>query len=71
MTSFSELSEDEQRELLGVFDEEALSDFRAVLGSLSVIWPETPFSFTELQSDDELQAVIDHLTPTLEEIYNR
>lgn len=71
VTSFSELSEDEQRELLGVIDEEALSDFRAALGSLSVIWPESPFSFTGLQSDDELHAVIDHLSPTLEEMYNR
>ena len=71
VTSYSELSEDEQRELLGVIDEEALSDFRAVLGRLSVVWPETPFSFTELQSDDVPQAVIDHLTPTLEEMYNR
>lgn len=71
VTSFSELSEDEQRDLLGVIDEEALSEFRAVLGSLSVIWPENPFSFIKLQSDDELQAVIDHLSPTLEEMYNR
>jgi hypothetical protein len=71
VTSFSELSDDEQQDLLGVIDEGALSDFRAVLGSLSVIWPENPFSFTQLQSDDELQAVIDHLSPTLEEMYNR
>ncbi len=39
VTSFSELSEDEQRELLGVLDEESLSDFRAVLGGMSIIWP--------------------------------
>lgn len=71
VTSFSELSNDEQQDLLGVIDEGALSDFRAVLGSLSVIWPENPFSFTQLQSDGELQAVIDHLSPTLEEMYNR
>ncbi len=71
VTSFSALSEDEQRDLLGLIDKEALSDFRAVLGRLSVIWPENPFSFTGLQSDDELQAVIDHLSPTLEEMYNR
>lgn len=70
-SSFSELSKDEQREFLGVIDEEALSDFRAILGSLSVIWPENPFSFTGLQSDDELQAVITRLTPILEEMYNR
>lgn len=71
VTSFSELSEDEQSELLDVIDKEALSDFRAVLGNLSIVWPESPFSFTELQSDDELQAVIDHLSPTLEEMYDR
>ncbi|UWM75113.1 DUF5677 domain-containing protein [Rhizobium sp. WSM4643] len=71
VSSFSELSQDEQQELLGVIDEEALSDFRTVLGSLSVIWPENPFSFTELQSDDDLQAVIARLNPTLEEMYNR
>lgn len=71
VTSFSELSEDEQRELLGVIDKEALSDFRAVLGGLSVIWPESPFSFTGLQSDDELHAVINPLSTTLEEMYDR
>lgn len=70
-TSFLELSENERRELLEVIDEEALSDFRAVLGRLSVIWPESPFSFAKLQSDDELQTAIDHLSPTLEEMYNR
>jgi len=71
VTSFSVLSEEEQQELLGVIDEEVLADFRAVLGRLSVIWPESPFSFTDLQSDDELQAVIDYLSPTLEKMYNR
>ncbi|PWE48233.1 hypothetical protein DEM26_19355 [Thioclava sp. NG1] len=71
VTSFSELSKDEQRNLLGIIDEDVLSDFRAVLGSLSVIWPENPFSFTKLQSDDELRTAIDHLSPTLEEMYNR
>lgn len=71
VTSFSELSEDEQRDVLAAIDEEVLSDFRAVLGSMSVVWPENPFSFIELQSDDELQTVINHLSPTLEEMYNR
>lgn len=71
VTSFSELSENEQQEILAIIDEEALLDFRAVLGGLSVIWPENPFSFTDLQSDDELQTVIDGLTPILEEMYNR
>lgn len=71
VTSFSELSQDEKQELLGVIDEEALLDFRAVLGSLSAIWPENPFSFTGLHSDDEPQAVMARLTPSLEEMYNR
>ena len=71
VTSFSELSEDEQQELLGLIDEEVLADFQAVLGRLSVIWPENPFSFTGLQSDDEEQAVIDYLSPTLVKMYNR
>lgn len=65
------VSEDEQRELLGVIDKGALSDFRAVLGNLSSVWPESPLSFTGLRSDDEPQEVIDHLSPTLEEMYNR
>lgn len=71
VTSFSELSGDEQRELLKVIDEGALSDFRAVLAILSVVWPEIPLSFTELQSDVELQSAIDFLSPTLEEMYDR
>lgn len=71
VTSFSELSDEEKRALLDLIDEEALSDFRAVLGRLSVIWPENPFSFTEIQSNDDLHAVIAHLSPTLEEMYNR
>lgn len=71
MTSFSELSKDEQRKLLGVVDKDALSDLRAVLGCLSVIWPENPLSFIEFQSNEELQAVIARLSPTLEEMYNR
>ena len=71
VTSFSELSKDEQRELLDVIDEGALLDLRAVLGCLSVIWPENPLSFIELRSDDEIQSVLNDLAPTLEEMYNR
>ena len=71
MTSFSELSKDEQQKLLGTIDSEALEDFRAVLGKISVVWNENPFSFIELHSDDELQATIDYLSPTLEKMYNR
>lgn len=71
VTSFSELSDEEQRELLDKIDEEALSDFRAVLGNLSAVWPETPLSFTGLKCSDEAQKVINHLSPTLEEMYDR
>ncbi|WP_374765208.1 DUF5677 domain-containing protein [Yunchengibacter salinarum] len=71
VTSFSELSEDEQQDLLGVIDDEALTQFQTVLGRLSVIWPENPLSFTQLQSDDAPEAVIDYLSPRLEEMYNR
>lgn len=71
LTSFTELSQDEQQELLDVIDEEALADLRAVLGCLSVVWPESPLTFTELQCADELQVVLDRLSPTLEEMYNR
>jgi len=71
VTSFSELSEEEQQELLAVINEEALTDFRTVLGRLSIIWPENPFSFTGFESDDDLQVVLDYLSPTLEEMYNR
>lgn len=71
VTSFSELSEVEHQELLDVIDEAILADFRAVLGRLSVIWPDSPLSFAELQSEDDLQAVTDHLGPTLAEMYNR
>ena len=71
LTSFSELSEVEQQELLGVIDIAILADFRAVLGKLSVIWPESPVSFAGLQSDDDLQEVIDNMSTTLEEMYDR
>lgn len=71
MTSFLELSEDEKSELLDVIDDTALADFRAVLGMLSVVWPENPFSFTKLETKDELQLVKDYLAPILEEMYNR
>ncbi len=71
MTSFSELVDDEQQALLNVIDDDALADFRAVLGKLSVIWPDSPFAFSDLQADGELQAVIDHLSPALENMYNR
>lgn len=71
MTSFFELSEDEQRRLLSVIDKKTLSDLRTVLGGLSVIWPENPFSFTQLQSNEELQAVLARLSPILQEMYNR
>lgn len=70
-TSFLELSRNEQRDLLGIIDKQALSDLRAVLGILSVVWPENPFSFTKLQSDYDPQSVIDYLSPTLEEMYDR
>lgn len=71
LSSFSELSEDEQSELLGVIDKGALSDLRAVLGDLSAIWPESPLSFAGLQSDDSSQKVMDRLSATLEEMYDR
>lgn len=71
MTSFSELSDDEQQSLLDIIDERSLAELRSVLGSLSVIWPKSPFSFIGLQSDDDQQAVIAHLSPTLEEMYDR
>ncbi len=71
VTSFSELSEDEQRELLGIIDIDALSDFRAALGPMSVVWPENPFSFTGLKSDDELQAALGQFSADLEQMYDR
>ena len=61
VTSFSEMSDEEQHDLLDVINEDVLSDFRAVLGNLSAVWPESPFSFIGLQSDDEREAVIDDL----------
>ena len=57
VTSFSELSEDERQELLGVIDKEALAEFRAVLGKLSVIWPENhslSLSFNPMMSCKQL-----------------
>ena len=71
MTSFSELSKDEQKEFLDVIDKETLADFQAALGKLFVVWPESPFSFAGLQSDDELKAAIYYLSPILEEMYDR
>lgn len=71
VTSFSELSEDEKREFLVIVDKKALLDFRSVLGRISVVWPDSPFSFTGLRSDCELRATIDHLSTMLEDMYNR
>lgn len=70
-SSFRKLSEDEKHELLSLVEEGTLSQLRNALGGLSVIWPKNPFSFLGLYSEDEPQVVLNHLTPVLEEMYDR
>ena len=71
VTSFSELTKEEQQELLATLDDAVLQDFRSALACIPAIWQDSPFAFIGLASEDDTKSALEKVSPTLEAMYDR